>query len=498
MAFCCAIALVPLLQLVPLPPVVWTRLPGRAEVAGLVGLLGGDTPWLPISLSAHSTWLSLLSLLPPVAIFIAAIQLSYLERRHLSLLIIAMGVVSVFIGLTQVAQGSSSPLRFFSVTNPTEAVGFFANRNHFAALLYAVLVFAAVWAIDVGFKIGTSSDIRTLASSKIAGPTAIFLIFIIVIAGEAMARSRAGLALTMVALLAAFGLAFMDQRRRAGTQANKFLFVIMTVAVLVSVQFALYRILDRFGTDPLEQARSIFARVTIAAASAFMPFGSGSGTFVPIYQLFERAPDLIAGTYANHAHDDFLEIWLETGIAGPVMICVFLVWWGIATVQLWRKPPADIRAFDCTLARAATVVIGLLLAHSLVDYPMRTAAIMAIFAVCCAFLIEPVRVAEEKPWIAPARVREASGRSQLPLRAAGVLPSNPSLAPVRDAGSTPPPRQLGGRWGEDIEWPDEWRNTGEKGGRSAGRTAGQRDPVSARRTGLPELEPKSQGDAEEP
>jgi hypothetical protein len=37
--------------------------------------------------------------------------------------------------LLQVAQGPRL-LRLFAVTNLSEAVGFFANRNHFAALLF--------------------------------------------------------------------------------------------------------------------------------------------------------------------------------------------------------------------------------------------------------------------------------------------------------------------------------------------------------------------------
>ena len=427
-----------------------------------------------------------------MAVFLTTLQLSYAERRQLTLLIIAIGVVSVFVGLTQVAQGQSSPLRFFSITNPTEAVGFFANRNHFAALLYAVLVFAAAWAIDAGFKIQTWNDIRTLSSPRTAALTAIFLVFIVVIAGEAMARSRAGLALTMVALLAAFALAFTDPRKRAGAKANKFLSVAIVVAILLSLQFALYRILDRFGTDPLEQARTTFGHVTFAAASAFMPFGSGSGTFVPVYQLFERPTDLIADTYVNHAHDDLLEIWLETGIVGPAMICVFLVWWVLTAMKLWRKPAPSVHAFDCTLARAATIVIGLLLAHSLVDYPMRTGAIMAVFAFSCACLIEPVRAADQKPRIAPALPREARQRSGVPARAVSMPPSDPSFAPVRrDETKTRPVPQFGGRWGEDVEWPDEWQNPQAKGDfRSAGANSDPSDPNSAQPNGRPEPEVK--------
>src|SRR5436190_9819009 len=44
-----AIVLVPVLQLVPVPPRVWTILPGRAEVAEAYTAAGMSLPFLPIS-----------------------------------------------------------------------------------------------------------------------------------------------------------------------------------------------------------------------------------------------------------------------------------------------------------------------------------------------------------------------------------------------------------------------------------------------------------------
>jgi O-antigen ligase len=399
--------------------------------------------------------------LPPMAIFLAAIQLGYRERRSLSLIIIAIGVMSVFLGLSQVAQGSGSELRFYTITNNTEAVGFFANRNHFAALLYAVLLFAAVWAIDIGFKTGSWKDVRTFESANIMPVTAIFLVFVVVIAGEAMARSRAGLALTIVALVAVFALAFTDRRNTAGLKSNKLLIAAIVLAIILSLQFALYRVLGRFAYDPLENARLVFAHNTIRAAWAFMPFGSGLGTFVPVYAMFERPVDTIANTYANHAHDDILELWLETGVMGIILICLFLTWLGFASVKLWRRPPSGPGGFDCTLARAAALVIGLLVAHSFVDYPMRTEAIMAVFAVSCALLIEPLRSAEEPRGIAD--VPGASARRGAPPSrpARTAAPPSSASAPPAMPPAAPKPRLSGGQWGDGVEWPAEWRSSGE-------------------------------------
>ena len=83
--FCVAIALVPLLQLVPLPPSIWTALPNRQPSVEAFELLGKPVPWMPISVSPEATWLSALSLIPPIAIFLATLLLSYRERRLLTL-----------------------------------------------------------------------------------------------------------------------------------------------------------------------------------------------------------------------------------------------------------------------------------------------------------------------------------------------------------------------------------------------------------------------------
>jgi hypothetical protein len=148
LSFCAVIVLIPLVQLIPLPPGLWTALPNREVSVETFKLLNAQVPWMPLSVSPRETWLSALSLIPPVGIFIATVLLSYRARRWLSLVFLAVGVISVFLGLLQVAQGQQSALRFFAFTNWNEAVGFFANRNHFAALIYALILFAAAWAIQ--------------------------------------------------------------------------------------------------------------------------------------------------------------------------------------------------------------------------------------------------------------------------------------------------------------------------------------------------------------
>src|SRR5262249_5961331 len=55
----CAILAWPLLQLIPMPPSLWSGLPGRGEIASAYEAAGMTLPWLPISLYPSATWLRL-------------------------------------------------------------------------------------------------------------------------------------------------------------------------------------------------------------------------------------------------------------------------------------------------------------------------------------------------------------------------------------------------------------------------------------------------------
>ncbi len=465
-AFCLAITSVPLLQLVPLPPAIWTTLPNRDSVTEVFTLVGRELPWRPMSVSPHATWLSALSLLVPLAIFLSTLLLGHRQRRLLSLIVVSVGLVSVFIGLIQVASGPNSWLRFFTVTNTTEAVGFFANRNHFAALLYAVTMFAAAWAVDATLSGSSGPERERFATVSVVPLIAGFAVLVMLVAAQTMARSRAGLGLTIFALLGAYGLAVADKRSTSGITPTKLLIGATALAVIFAAQFALYRIMERFASDPLQDARIPFARATMEAAQTYLPFGSGMGTFVPVHAMFEKPENLLANTYGNRAHNDFLELWLETGVIGVALIAVFAIWFILRCLTIWRRAPFGVRDIDQTLARAATIVVALLIAHSLADYPLRTGAMMAIMAFACALMIKPP-LGDEGEARTEWRARRESVKSVRAGREALGKHLNPPQwsrpAPRPDtfpegAATEPRPTPNAQRWGQDIEWPEEWGN----------------------------------------
>lgn len=405
LVFCAAIIAVPFTQLAPLPPAIWMRLPGRAIVAESFELLGRSPGWAPISMAPEATWLAALSLLPPLAIFLATLTLDRRDRRLMSLALVIFGVVSVFLGLVQLAPGPESPLRFFEFTNADDAVGFFANRNHFAALLYSSILLAAA---------ALAPQLRALApepeksrhrvdASSTIGAIAAGVALIVLIAGEVVARSRGGIILALIALSLCFVIGAERRRFVEKIAFPRAMAAIVVLAIVLLGQAALSRLLERFDADSLVGARIVFARNTITAATSVTPVGAGLGSFPSFYTAFEKPADLQTGVYANHAHNDFLELWLETGLVGPILLGLFLVWLSRKAVAAWTAPDLGAFSVDRPLAQASIFVILLLLGHSLVDYPLRTGAMMAVFAFCCGVLIDPPPVSAAAPLLRAGR-----------------------------------------------------------------------------------------------
>ena len=91
-----------------------------------------------------------------------------------------------------------------------------------------------------------------------------------------------------------------------------------------------------------------------------------------------------------HAHNDYAELALELGLAGIALLVLFLIWWGAAVRRVWQT--AETGPF----ARAASIASAAILAHSLVDFPLRTAAISAAFGMCLALLADRRAAADHR------------------------------------------------------------------------------------------------------
>ncbi len=370
-----AVVVVMVLQFLPLPVALWASFPGRGELMDNYAQLDLEVrSWLFWTTEPNASASTLRALLPALALLVLGTQLTDDWRRRLLWLPMILALLSVPFGLLQIAQGSESELRFYTPTNHHEAVGFFANRNHYAALLYVGM------ALAFGYFLGYDRRFYGRGPVRVAHAVGWMTLITLLLLGVLLARSRAGvgLALFSLGLMGVIGLALSQSTRRAWFAGA------LAGVLLLAFAFGYEAFSTRMEADWLTDNRWRVSAATFALAADYGWLGSGAGSFPAAYAAFEPI-DLLGDKIINHAHNDWFELLVELGWMF-VVLTALAAWWLAARVRMlvgsdWRKiPPTTI---------AAAVALLALLIHSGVDYPLRTSAMMLVGVTMWLQLLSP-------------------------------------------------------------------------------------------------------------
>jgi O-antigen ligase len=368
------------LHMIPLPPAIWHALPGRDLVAAVDRQAGLGEVWRPLSLSPLETRNALFSMIIPTAAFVLGVQLTGPALHRLVFFILAMVTVSALIGMLQILGPPNAPLYFYRITNNGSAVGLFSNRNHEAVLLAATFPLLAVL-------------VRSRTGTKVLGRWTLWLatamtgllLPLLLVTGSRTGVIAAGITgILSVVLYFTSG----EERLSRGTVLTKRRIQIAAgagVVGLVGVTIALSRaeaVRRLFAADSAEDLRFQVWPLIARMAQNYLPWGSGAGSFVEIYRIGE--PDrLLEPSYLNHAHNDFLEVFLTTGVPGLLLVAAGLL---LFAVDAWRAWRADGRLETVLFARGASVVIAALVISSVTDYPLRTPSLACFFVIAWLWL----------------------------------------------------------------------------------------------------------------
>ena len=369
------------LQLIPLPPAIWSALPGREIVSEIDRVAGLGNVWRPISMVPVSTWNALFSMSVPLAVLLLGVQLTQDQRFHLLWVFLALSLVTGVLGLLQATGGDDSPLYLYKITNNGWAVGLFANRNHQAMFLACIFPMLAITA---------SAGIRTVEQARLrqwaAGAIGAIAIPLVLVTG-----SRGGLIASVVALIAA---AFLFQSPKIDQPAKRKIprlhirWLIITFATvgmgLLTALFSKALAIDRLLASG-QSGEDRFAMWPTIAQSAwhYFPIGSGTGSFVEINQIDEPLR-LLTLEYTNHAHNDFLELYLTSGLMGLALLGIAIIAWFRASVAVWKSPKLQTRSHS--FARLGSVIILIMAISSIGDYPVRLPSIMCLVVVSALWL----------------------------------------------------------------------------------------------------------------
>lgn len=390
-AFVTAIIILIALHLVPLPPSWWSNLPGRGLIVEIDRTVGISGTWRPISISPPWTWNALWFMFTPLSVLVLIAQLDMLQVRKLSGVVLLIGLASGVLAIAQVGGDPQGLLYFYRFTHFGTAVGLFANRNHQAVFLALLIPIAMVWLRHNPLRLNLDrGSERQINLTRPGVLVLVCTIFPLILASG----SRSGLVALIVSV--PVSIAFLQplartSRVQRSLMGKKFLvwlgLAIISLLAVTSIALNNDRALsiDRFvEVDPLEDMRARILPTVFTMIRMYAPLGSGVGTFEPVYQIHE--PDeLLIPTYANHIHNDWLEIALTAGIPGVIWLASMVVaWFACFCLCLSAKARQERPAHELAVAGLiATFLLGM---ASVSDYPLRTPSLSALLIVMLVWI----------------------------------------------------------------------------------------------------------------
>ncbi|MBE2992980.1 O-antigen ligase family protein [Sphingomonas sp. CFBP 13603] len=357
-----AIILLPLAQIIPLPPAIWQQLPGQALRLSAYGLIGIADTWQPMSLSPLDTTYTVLMAIAFVTLTIALLTVSREAQAVVLRFVFALIVIGLLIGVVQIASGGSA-LRVHDRADHGALIGFFSNKNHMALMLAASLPIAAL-------EGGIYDRQRRGIPWIFVGYWGVVVIAIL------LTNSRAGVMLGLVATIAIAVRMLRDQPRRYLIGGPILILAIGAILLSLPQVDAVFSRFNSVGDD----LRWRFAQQSLPLLHEYWLTGSGSGSFSRLYAVHENLL-WVKPTFVNQLHDDFYQLAIEQGLAGVLLLGLTILSLTMAAVAAWRLYPRDRSA-----TVSAVTIIMLFAFHSIVDYPLRRPATFPLLAMAFAII----------------------------------------------------------------------------------------------------------------
>lgn len=353
------------MYLIPLPPDIWTKLEGRLFVAEGYTQLDLNTPWLPISLHPEKTFFSLFDFLPVIAV--GLITLLSPNKAELSLarqIILTLAAASAFLGLVQILSGGTN-FRMYDTFNVNRPIGFFSNTNHFASFM-AMSIPLSAWTI-YNIKNEIKSPWRSIFDKAMGGTT-----LVLAISGVLLSGSSAGYLILLYCF--PFTMIILYQKN---LRTKILSIAIYSIILLLLIDFFVFsgevwQFLDKF-TVSSSTSRIEILNNSLNWRQQFGLLGIGPGAFENIYQM-KDTKIIINNIYVNNVHNDYVQIFIELGLPGLIVLISFLVWYFLKVFSFIKKSSQHYKLIAIYLLSLSIPIL-----HSFVDYPLRTIAISATF-----------------------------------------------------------------------------------------------------------------------
>lgn len=353
----------------------WSRLPwkGPALLLAYVGLQAAI-----IHPEAHLVREQILRLLVYLCGFYLAAFVSCDQKSRAFLLrgLLGLGLIEALYGLVQYVSGWQQIFAYKKLFYTSMATGTYINPNHFAGLLEMILPLSFSSALSWFEHRGRNAP--HLESSFWKGEGAAALVFylfstLLLSAGILFSRSRAGIFSACVSL-AVVGIVWLRSTRQRPAAALVLL-CLLVGAGLFGVWIGLGPVVERYETIHKDYLSRLGVwKDSLALIHAHPLWGTGLGSFANAYAQVQSV--LLAGR-VDHAHNDYLEIATEWGLAGAGLLIglILLVLFPAVSVCFRRSHPNQ-----RFLALGSCGSIFALMLHSVTDFNLQIPANALVFA----------------------------------------------------------------------------------------------------------------------
>jgi O-antigen ligase len=368
-----------LASLLPLTAEQFLSLPGRGHYVEVIGSYATSvpSPSLSISVDPSGTMLSALVLLVSMSIALSIPALSRQDVMMLLGLYCIIVVLQAMLGLTQLGLASPSFLAFGSAVGGTRAAGTFVNKNHFATFLAMALPLLLMRSAGRFTFWNDATKDSKLKRAWWGFATAI--VFAALISSVSRGGVAAGFAVAVLTMIAC---ARGTQNRR-----KQFAFAgIAALALLVASFAGLQLFVSSLSSGGFERGvggRQLLNTMTWSGVTAFFPVGSGLGTFAIAFPRFQL--DSFTG-FVEHAHNDYLQLLFEAGLAGVVVLaCTFIAW------ILQAREVFSVRKSYGLATVSSACLLGVLAfaIHAWFDFPAHIPAVVWVAIMLAAAATHP-------------------------------------------------------------------------------------------------------------
>ncbi len=370
-------------QLVPLPPSVLRLLSPGSFAAHFIPQRAGEG-WAPLTASPTGTVQAWLFFGGVHGLVLALFSPSAPARDRLkNVLLAGMAAVGALLALEGLVQAASSRPHWLYGVFPVPGIGPhergvfgpYYNRDHYSNL---IAIAASVAAGLLARRIPRDGSLvlrRMINSPDFPGSLALAASLVLMFAASAASGSRGGLLAIGAGVLVGLASPFLARPRLALGSV----LLVMVVFFGTGVPSAIERMTD----VDFEVSRLMVWRDTLRLVGFFPIFGSGLGAFAPEYWPYQR---VVRFEYWPHAHNEYLQWVLETGLVGSVLALY-------AIRAAWRAVPRLVRNEEI---RPALAGLTAAMVHAIVECSLRIPANAAWAAVLLAFVAAGATAAREE------------------------------------------------------------------------------------------------------